>query len=146
MLQQKMEVGTHKTCNNFNCVLVLQESRMRGGDHLVPEEGRLCAGAAAPPGPPPAPSAPPASPAPSAPTAHELDGGDGGDDGGDATVECPVCMCRPSSIHCCQRCHNMVCGECLPRLRACPSCREDFCARPPSRNVFAERALLYSSN
>ena len=57
-------------------------------------------------------------------------------------LECPVCLELPTSgIFCCQKCNNMVCGNCKGRLPQCPQCRDDFEARPPQRNVLMERTF-----
>ncbi len=55
------------------------------------------------------------------------------------SIECPVCYQPPNEIYCCQECDNMVCGQCLPRVQNCPSCRLNFRTNPPRRNRFAER-------
>ena len=56
--------------------------------------------------------------------------------------ECPVCLQRPTSgIYCCQECDNLVCGKCKDLVELCPLCRDDFRARPPARNKFAERSF-----
>ena len=60
--------------------------------------------------------------------------------------KCPVCYDLPKEIYCCQRCDNMVCGSCVPKVQICPMCRDDFNAKPPKRNRFAERIMLGSSS
>ena len=76
------------------------------------------------------------------PTDAEADLGEGTSGGQRADpdgIECPVCYQPADEIHCCQKCDNMVCGRCLPRLQKCPACRTNFRTDPPRRNRFAER-------
>lgn len=57
-------------------------------------------------------------------------------------MECPVCMEVPTGrVFSCETCEGVVCQACLPRLAACPQCREDFVLNPPRRNRWAERAI-----
>ena len=60
-------------------------------------------------------------------------------------LECPVCLeeCpQDSPIFQCPSQH-LVCGECRPRVRQCPSCRVPYPAwQLPVRHRYAERAVL----
>ena len=60
-------------------------------------------------------------------------------------LECPVCLeeCpQDSPIYQCPSQH-LVCGECRPRVRQCPSCRVPYPAwQLPVRHRYAERGVL----
>ena len=63
------------------------------------------------------------------------------DEPNDADKSCPVCYDSPELVFSCQECDNWVCGPCKSQLMRCPTCRQDFLARPPRRNRAVERLL-----
>jgi hypothetical protein len=62
-------------------------------------------------------------------------------DADDSALLCPVCLVLPNEVYSCQECDNLVCGDCKPKLKSCPSCRQSFEVRPPARNKLAERLI-----
>ena len=57
----------------------------------------------------------------------------------EASLECPVCLVEAATpIFGCSEYH-LVCGGCMGRVAACPTCREEWGREGPRRNRFAER-------
>jgi hypothetical protein len=56
---------------------------------------------------------------------------------------CPICLDPPDKVFNCVKCHNWICQRCKldKAMVSCPSCRQNFKARPPKRNETVERLL-----
>ena len=63
-----------------------------------------------------------------------------------SNFECLVCTLVPKEvdgnlhIYSCSN-HHLLCQGCLPRLKECPLCQQNFSTQPAKRNPTAERAV-----